>query len=252
MEGSWAANMKAIEVNPRFVPALVNVAVSEFNRADIAGAERLIRRCLDIDPQEAFSTSWLCVLLHYTNRHEECFRTIDRLEKIAPNPFYVTGVWVHRAWLHLDQGNHAAAEQAIRRGLDLGLDIHNFRAFSTAIAARSGRLEEARGLLNETKLAGLSAPAFMTITGGAIRIGDFEKAYQLLSSASMQSMIPTWTRLDHEFHPILDRIPFAPRRRDATLVWPLEAPMIDAARFELFREVKIESGRSAGSDIRPG
>ena len=44
-----------------------------------------------------------------------------------------------------------------------------------------------------------------------------------------------------KYRKILDPL-FAPRRMDETLVWPLEAPMIDAARFRLFREMKVESG----------
>ena len=35
--------------------------------------------------------------------------------------------------------------------------------------------------------------------------------------------------------------PSRPRRRDAVLGWPLEAPMMDAAVHALFREVRIES-----------
>ena len=54
-------------------------------------------------------------------------------------------------------------------------------------------------------------------------------------------------RLDPDLHPLLEREPLAPRRWDTTLVWPLEAPMIDAARHALFREVRIESGRPEGS-----
>jgi hypothetical protein len=60
---------------------------------------------------------------------------------------------------------------------------------------------------------------------------------------------PMLVRLDPELHPLLDEPPFAPRRRDLALVWPLEAPMIDAVRFALFREVRIESGRPLMSEI---
>jgi hypothetical protein len=57
-------------------------------------------------------------------------------------------------------------------------------------------------------------------------------------------------RLDPETHPLLDLPPLAPRRWDGALVWPLEAPMIDATRHALFREVRIESGLPQGSDVR--
>jgi hypothetical protein len=58
----------------------------------------------------------------------------------------------------------------------------------------------------------------------------------------------TAARLDPSLHPILDYAPFAPRRRDAVLVWPLEAPMMDASVHRLFREVRIESGLPPGSE----
>ena len=63
----------------------------------------------------------------------------------------------------------------------------------------------------------------------------------------VRDRMPTLARLIPELHPILDHPPFAPRRREAPLVWPLEAPMIDTARNALFREVRIESGTPQGS-----
>jgi hypothetical protein len=33
-------------------------------------------------------------------------------------------------------------------------------------------------------------------------------------------------------------------------VWPLEAAMIDRARFRLFKEVRIDTGTPEGSDLR--
>ena len=47
-----------------------------------------------------------------------------------------------------------------------------------------------------------------------------------------------------------DEPPFVPRRLVATLGWPLEAPMIDAARFRSFRDVRFERGLSAASGAR--
>jgi hypothetical protein len=56
-------------------------------------------------------------------------------------------------------------------------------------------------------------------------------------------------RLVHACHPLLDQEKFGPRKIAMTLVWPLQAPMIDEARFALFKEVRIESGRPEGTDI---
>jgi hypothetical protein len=62
-------------------------------------------------------------------------------------------------------------------------------------------------------------------------------------------LAPVSIRLFPGLHALADRPPYAPRRWDVTLTWPLEAPMIDAACFALFKEVRIESGRPPASDI---
>ena len=49
------------------------------------------------------------------------------------------------------------------------------------------------------------------------------------------------------FYPLLEM--HEPRRSSMDLVWPLEAPMLDAVRYRLFRQVRLESGRPAGSDV---
>ena len=56
-------------------------------------------------------------------------------------------------------------------------------------------------------------------------------------------------RLDEMLHPLLDLEPFAPRRSNLELVWPVEAPMIDRTRFRLFKSVRIGSGTPEGSDV---
>ena len=63
---------------------------------------------------------------------------------------------------------------------------------------------------------------------------------------------PVMVRLDPELHPLTEHPPFVPRRCELTLVWPLEAPMIDAARHALFREVRIESALPRATDAPSG
>ena len=50
-DGARAALMRAVEADSRFNPAIINLAVEAFVRADIAAAERFIRRALEVDPQ---------------------------------------------------------------------------------------------------------------------------------------------------------------------------------------------------------
>jgi hypothetical protein len=83
----------------------------------------------------------------------------------------------------------------------------------------------------------------------AVRLGKPDLAERFLDRKYIRDFVGWIVRLDPELHPLLDREAFAPRRASATLVWPLEAPMIDAARHALFKEVRIESGMPQGSDL---
>src|SRR5205085_8969007 len=77
----------------------------------------------------------------------------------------------------------------------------------------------------------------------AIRIGELDLAHRMMMRPLLNHLRDVVVRLNPELHPLLDREPFAPRRLDATLVWPLEAPMMSPSVFALFRDVRIESGR---------
>ncbi len=83
-----------------------------------------------------------------------------------------------------------------------------------------------------------------------MRLGEIEHALAAMQRRIVADMAPVYIRLSPPLHPLLDFEPFAPRRLDATLVWPLEAPMRSPAVHRLFRETRIETGvPPAGSDI---
>jgi hypothetical protein len=129
--------------------------------------------------------------------------------------------------------------------------LNSARAFEAYIAARLGRTEEARVMVRELDtMTGLAAGALIVGPAAALLIGELEIALRLVSRPLFKDLGHTFLRLEPSLHALLDHAPFAPRRRDATLVWPLEAPMIDRARFRLFKEVKIESGIPEGTDVR--
>jgi len=101
------------------------------------------------------------------------------------------------------------------------------------------------------------APRLLTQTitvaaGAAVRLGDLDLATRLLGRKMIEEFVNWLVRLEPDLHPLVDRAPFAPRRAAVTLVWPLEADMIDAARFALFREVRIESGLPQASEAAAG
>jgi len=84
--------------------------------------------------------------------------------------------------------------------------------------------------------------ALMTAASVALRVGEMETAIQIMSRRVAGALAASSIRMDLDLMPLADEPPFAPRRMDETLVWPLEAPMIDAARFRMFRDMKVESG----------
>jgi serine/threonine protein kinase/Tfp pilus assembly protein PilF len=248
--GSKAALLRAIEANPRYTPALINLAVATFIEADLAGTERLVRRALEIDPQEAFATTWLVILTMYTGRDEECGSLLDRLRKLSDDPFYITAVHFLRARRWLLQNDLDAAGRSVREGLAEGAQADNMKVVETAIAARTGRPDEARRLLAELMdVPNLGSGSVVLLAGTAVRLGDVEAAVRLLGRTIIRDLASTFVRLDPDASPLADHPPFAPRRRDATLVWPLEAPMIDAVRYRMFSEVKIATGIPEGSDV---
>ena len=124
-------------------------------------------------------------------------------------------------------------------------------ALEASRAARMGRMDDARRSFDEVEKApGLAVGAVLAMVDTALRLGRVERAIALLEQPLMKAYAPVQARLDPAFHALLDHAAYAPRRLDVTLVWPLEAPMIDRARFRLFREVKIESGLPEGTDVR--
>jgi hypothetical protein len=128
----------------------------------------------------------------------------------------------------------------------------NLLGIEAFLAAGQGHVDEARRKLTELERdRGLHTVTMtkMAIAAAYTGIGDHESALRWTDKPQVRQMMHTLARLVPELHPLLDRPPFVPRRRDAALVWPLEAPMIDAARHALFKEVRIESGIPQGSEL---
>jgi hypothetical protein len=84
--------------------------------------------------------------------------------------------------------------------------------------------------------------SLMTAATLALKLGVSTAAASFMQRRLAVDLAAATIRLDVDLLPLADEQAFGPRRWDRTLTWPLEAPMIDAARFRMFREVKIESG----------
>jgi serine/threonine protein kinase/tetratricopeptide (TPR) repeat protein len=249
--GALAALKKAVQVNPRFTPAITNLCVDAFGHCDVAGAERYIRRVVEIDPQDGFAHGWLAVILKLTSRGDEALATLRRLRQLSDDEFYLTWVYGLTASVHLDRHEDAAAEQAAREGLAAGAEPDNMQCVSAMVAARAGRSDEVRRLASELERSAKVGGLMLNVVAGAcLRVGLQDVAMRFMERTLVRDLAACLARLDPETHSLLDLPPLAPRRWDGALVWPLEAPMIDATRHALFREVRIESGLPQGSDVR--
>ncbi len=250
-DGARVALKRAIEADSRFTPALLNLTVDSFSAADIAGSERYCRRALEADPQEAFGSMWMVVITALTRREDEALAFTSRILELSAESFYVTGVHSARAWIHLGRGDVAAASQAVREGVAAGARPDDMRAAETAVAESEGRKDVARKLVQELRQTqGLGSTSLLMLAGTALRLGDAEAAVGFLTLPLLRHLSNTLARLDPALHAALDCAPLAPRRRDEALVWPLEAPMLDGSVHRLFREVRIEPGLPAASDVR--
>ena len=249
-EGARAALRKALQVNPKYVPALLNLGVDAFDRCDVAGAERLIRRALDVDPQNAFGHGWLSWVLTYTDRAEEGIAIARRLQELTNESIFIGWACGGRAFIHLRRGDVEEAEQALREGLAAGGEPFNLRAVQSLAAALAGRTEEARRLVAEVGGSDrLGSGSIYALAAVHVLLGQADEAVRVVDRPLIRAQTACTVRLESRLHPLLDHPSLAPRRWDGALVWPLEAPMIDAARHALFREVRIESGRPQGSDL---
>jgi TolB-like protein len=249
-EMSEAALRRAIEADPRFTPALGNLAAEWLRGGNLAGAERLIRRSLEVTPDDPHMISWLAFVTGFTNRLDESERLIDRILSLSSERFYVTIAHLWGATLWSLRHEPGRLEQCLREGREAGADPSNLAMLEAYLAMRTDRIDHARQLLAESSDSSqlnFSAIAFGAIA--ALRAGEIDRAVALMRRRIMVDAAPVLMRLDDLTHPLLDLEAFGPRRSELGLVWPVEAPMIDRTRLRLFREVRIESGRPEGSDI---
>jgi serine/threonine protein kinase/Tfp pilus assembly protein PilF len=250
-DASRAALMQAIEVNPRFVPALLNLAVDAFGRADLALAERLIRRTLEIDPQEPFAMLWLAFLCNLTGRPDAAIEVAQRLRGMARTAFYLTGAYALHAEALIRRGDLAGAAAMLEAGRAAGAGATNMDAVGSLVAVREGRIDDARRMLRELRDDTRVATGTLTLLAEtALRLGQGDDARRIMERPVLISIGDTCVRLAPPIHALLDAPPFAPRRRAGALIWPLEAPMMERAVHSVYREVRIESGLPEGSELR--
>ena len=239
-EAERDALLRAIECNPRYTPALNNLAVGAFGLGNVAAAERYIREILRIDPHDPFALLWLMQLTVTTGRPEETLEVGAKLLRRSALNFYIVGARIMNAVAHLMLGDPAAALRVVE-GTDtddaMGANADILRA---VVAARRGDLEEGGRLLDRS-LGTSQLGSFTLVLAAEVEIarGRIDRARDVMKHPIV---IGTMIRLRPELWPLLDDPPFAPRRSPLTLVWPKEAPPPPEGMDQVFQEVRFESG----------
>jgi tetratricopeptide (TPR) repeat protein len=242
-EASMAALRRALEVSPRFVPALINLAVFCMEPCDVAQAERSIRRALVVDPASAFATGWLALILHITGREEESVATARGVLERSEDIFYAALAYSLIGANQLRCGDLAGARSTLADAARAGMERGKLETLEGMIALHSGNLEEAARLLTSAESSKeLEVVTTLWCAEIAIALGDLPRAIRMLSRPVARTVVEGAVRLFPELHPVLGHEPFVPRRSEHILVWPREAPPLPADIAALFTEVRLEPG----------
>ena len=252
-KGSVACLRRAIDVDPRYLPAIGNLAVRMFSQGNLAAAERLHRRSHELDPVDAHTNLWLALIVALTDRWDEWERMIEDIRKRADHPFYINGLHTSTAMALMARDRQDELPALLETARAAGMDAANLAMVEAYWSMREGMPDRARHLLGEhANSTVLHLGGYALGARAALLLGDRAQAASFFRRPLVEYLAPMVVRLDHGLHPLLDQEPFAPRVWSHTLVWPLEAPMIDAARHAVFREVRVESGLPDASDILRG
>jgi adenylate cyclase len=239
IEAQTAALRRAHEADPQYTPAICNLAVTLFEGGDIAGAERLYRRALQVDPMEPFSLLWMLQIYEMTGRYEETLTTAAELMRISAIPFYTNGARAMSALAYLGLGRAADAEAAV----DISsMASGNAELIRAILDYHAGNGDRALEFVERAEAAPQLAPV-LAFHGAAIltSLGKNDFARRIMSRPITQAHIPIRIRIMPELWPIADERPYAPRRSAMTLIWPSEAPPPRPGVEEGFAAVRYES-----------
>ena len=236
-----AALERALEVDPRFIPAIHNLAVFHFENGDVARSERLYRQGLQIDPQEPFALLWRTQIFEATGRYEEILTTAAELMRVTSNPFYMSGARAMTvlALLALGRSVEAATEFESHGSITHGGNLDLMQAVFARYAGDGARALE---LVERAEASPQLAPA-LVYHGAAIAVsaGRREMARRLIGRTITRPSGPVRIRIRPDLWPLADEPPYAPKRSSMTLTWPAEAPPPKPGTEDFFEAVRFES-----------
>ncbi|MGH8005071.1 MAG: tetratricopeptide repeat protein, partial [Limisphaerales bacterium] len=134
---------KALEINPNFVPAHINLSLVYAAWGDFKETERRLSLAWQKDPSIPFSLMLLAIFHLRLGHYDQALSVANQLLKAAESTFYVTVGHEILSDVCLYQRDYDQALQHLRKALELNASDAYGRAALAVIYAALGKREEA-------------------------------------------------------------------------------------------------------------
>jgi serine/threonine protein kinase/tetratricopeptide (TPR) repeat protein len=148
-----AAAERAIALDPEIPDAHVSISLERlFWARDWPGAEREMKRAIELNPKLALAHSFYGLILVTSGRFEEALAEVRLASELDPLSLVIN---MGGAWVHHFSGNHRAAAEEARRTRELAPNFEEAGNILIASYELLGRYEEAAALLSEQPYFGV-------------------------------------------------------------------------------------------------
>jgi serine/threonine protein kinase len=182
-----AAAERAIALDPDIPDAHVSISLERlFWARDWPGAEREMKRAIELNPKLALAHSFYSLILITTGRFDEALAEAQLATELDPLSLVIN---MSVAWVHHFSGNHRAAVDEARRIRELAPNFAEAGNVLIASYELQGQFEEAAALISEQPYFGISVDGSQLLAayreGGAA--GYWRKRLELLEALEGQS-----------------------------------------------------------------
>jgi tetratricopeptide (TPR) repeat protein len=220
---------------------------------NFAGAERALRRAIEVDPAYGLGHLLLGAVLFYTRRYEGTIESCHRAQNVGASPFHAAHAYVMRAHSYVEMGDLNAAQRELTGGQAAGITSSMLKAAEALIESRLGGADEARALVEALdRRPPAESWGCELAAAAAASIGEPAVAVRLLAAAEkIDPRHHAFWRLSPDLAPLRPTPEFVELigDRGRKLVWPLEAPPLadeERARFDPYEEA---SGLNRGEEV---
>jgi adenylate cyclase len=140
------AALRAIELDDLSAEGHASLGLVLMNEFDWSGAERELRRAIDLNSAYAAPRLWLYLVLVDEGRTDEAVRELHQAEEADPLSPRIAEHLGQQAWL---AGRESEALEYWDRAANLGMGADTLLVLKVALLTRAGRHEEARALVEK-------------------------------------------------------------------------------------------------------